>query len=44
MIGAAWGVFVYKEFSGAPPSITRYLAVMFGTFIIGLGLIVAAKL
>jgi len=44
MIGAAWGVFLFKEFKGAPPSITRYLAFMFTTFIIGLGIIVAAKL
>ena len=44
MIGAAWGVFVFKEFKGAPPSINRYLAIMFVTFIIGLGLIVTAKL
>jgi len=44
MIGAAWGVFVFKEFKGAPPSISRYLALMFISFIIGLGLIVAAKL
>jgi glucose uptake protein len=44
MIGAAWGVFVFKEFKGASPTISRYLAFMFTTFIIGLGLIVAAKL
>ncbi len=44
MIGAAWGVFVFKEFKGAPASITRYIAIMFASFIIGLGLIVAAKL
>jgi glucose uptake protein len=44
MIGAAWGVFVFKEFKGAPSSISRYLAFMFITFIIGLGFIVAAKL
>jgi len=44
MIGAAWGVFVFKEFKGAPSSISRYIAVMFIAFIIGLGLIVAAKL
>ena len=44
MIGAAWGVFVFKEFSGAPPAVSRYLAIMFSTFIIGLGLIVAAKI
>ncbi len=44
MIGAAWGVFVFKEFKGAPSSISRYLALMFPTFIIGLCFIVAAKL
>jgi glucose uptake protein len=44
MIGAAWGVFLFKEFKGAPPSINRFLTIMFITFIIGLGLIVAAKL
>ena len=44
MIGAAWGVFVFKEFKGAPSSISRYLAFMFIAFIIGLGIIVAAKL
>jgi glucose uptake protein len=43
MIGAAWGVFVFREFKDAPPSIGRYLAVMFVSFIIGLGLIVAAR-
>jgi glucose uptake protein len=44
MIGAAWGVFVFKEFKGAPPSISRYLAFMFVSFITGLVLIVSAKL
>ncbi len=44
MIGAAWGVFVFKEFKGAPSSITKYLVIMFITFIVGLGIIVAAKL
>lgn len=44
MVGAAWGVFVFKEFKGAPRSISRYLVLMFTSFIIGLGLIIAAKL
>jgi glucose uptake protein len=43
MIGAAWGVFVFKEFKDAPRSIGWYLAVMFVAFIVGLGLIVAAR-
>lgn len=41
MIGAAWGVFVFKEFKGAPAS---YIATMFICFVIGLGLIVIARL
>ena len=41
MVGAAWGVFVFKEFKGAPAS---YIASMFVTFILGLGLIVIARL
>jgi len=44
MIGAAWGVFVFKEFRGAPPSINRYLITMFVTFFAGLGMIIIARL
>lgn len=44
MIGAAWGVFVFKEFKGAPPSINKYLVTMFVTFIAGLALIIIARL
>jgi glucose uptake protein len=44
MIGAAWGVFVFKEFRGAPTTINWLLAMMFTSFIVGLGLIVAARL
>ncbi len=44
MIGAAWGVFIFKEFKGAPSSINKYLVTMFITFIVGLGLIITAKL
>jgi glucose uptake protein len=44
MIGAAWGVFVFKEFKGAPPTINRYLVTMFVTFIAGLGMIIIARL
>jgi len=44
MIGAAWGVFVFKEFKGAPASINRYLVTMFVTFIAGLGMIIIARL
>jgi len=44
MIGAAWGVFIFKEFAGAPKSVNKYLAAMFAVFIIGLGLIILARL
>lgn len=40
MIAAIWGVFVWKEFKGAPKSANRLLALMFILFIGGLSLIV----
>ena len=43
MIGAAWGIFVFREFKGAPASINRLLTMMFITFFIGLGLIIIAR-
>jgi len=36
MVGAIWGVFVWKEFAGAGPSTKRLLALMFAFFITGL--------
>ena len=36
MVGAIWGVFVWKEFAGAGKSTKRLLAMMFVFFIIGL--------
>jgi len=44
MVSAAWGVFVWKEFATAPRSTNKLLAAMFTLFIIGLGLIVVARL
>ena len=44
MISAAWGVFVWEEFSGAPRGTGKMLAAMFALFIIGLSLIVIARL
>ena len=43
MISAAWGVFVWKEFAKAPKGTNKMLAAMFGLFIIGLSLIVIAR-
>jgi glucose uptake protein len=44
MISAAWGVFVWKEFAKAPKGTNKLLAAMFVFFIIGLSLIVFARL
>jgi glucose uptake protein len=44
MVAAAWGVFVWKEFAGALPSTRRLIGAMFVLFIVGLALIVAARL
>lgn len=44
LVAALWGVFIWKEFTGAPSGTLRLLTLMFATFIIGLTLIVAARL
>jgi glucose uptake protein len=36
MVGAIWGVFIWKEFAGADAGTKRMLALMFAFFIIGL--------
>jgi len=36
MVGAIWGVFVWREFKGADAATKRLLALMFAFFIIGL--------
>ncbi|MFC1540915.1 multidrug DMT transporter permease [Candidatus Latescibacterota bacterium] len=44
MIGALWGVFIWKEFKDAPPGTNKLLAVMFASFIVGLGLIIVSRI
>lgn len=44
MIGAFWGVFIWKEFKGAPPGTNKLLGAMFLFYIIGLGILIASKL
>jgi len=44
MIGAAWGIFVYKEFKGATATVNWLLITMFVTFIAGLSFIILARL
>ena len=43
LVAACWGVFIWKEFNGAPPGTNRLLTLMFATFVVGLSLIVAAR-
>jgi glucose uptake protein len=44
LVAALWGVFIWKEFRGAPAGTSRLLALMFAAFVVGLTLIVAARL
>lgn len=44
MISACWGVFVWREFAGAPRSARALLFAMFVFFLLGLGLIAIAPL
>ena len=43
MIGAFWGVFVWKEFQGAPSGTNRLLTAMFFFYLLGLGILIASK-
>jgi glucose uptake protein len=42
MISAIWGVFVWREFAGAPSSARRLLALMFVFFVLGLAAVAVA--
>ncbi len=44
MIGAFWGVFIWKEFKGAPPGTNKFLAAMFLFYFVGLAILIASKL
>lgn len=43
MVGALWGVFIWKEFKGAPPGTNKLLAAMFVFYAVGLGVLIASK-
>jgi len=43
MVGALWGVFIWKEFKGAPRGTGQLLAAMFVLYLIGLGVLIASK-
>ena len=42
-LAAAWGVLIWKEFSGAPKSVNKLISAMFTLFIAGLAMIILAK-
>jgi len=42
MVGAIWGVFVWREFAGAGVGTKRLLALMFVFFIVGLASVALA--
>ena len=42
MISAIWGVFVWREFSNAPPNARKLIPLMFVFFIVGLGAVAVA--
>jgi glucose uptake protein len=44
MVGALWGVFVWKEFKGAAAGTQGLLAAMFFFYLLGLGILTASKL
>jgi glucose uptake protein len=44
MVAALWGVFIWKEFRTAPAGTTKLIAAMFGCFLVGLALIILARM
>lgn len=44
LIAAIWGVFIWKEFKNAPKGTNRLITLMFASFVIGLALIIAARI
>jgi glucose uptake protein len=44
MVAAFWGVFIWKEFKEAPAGTSKLLNVMFASYLVGLVLIIAARL
>jgi glucose uptake protein len=44
MVAAFWGVFIWKEFRTAPAGTSKLIAAMFGCFLVGLALIIMARM
>jgi len=43
MVGAFWGVFIWKEFKGAPAGTGRLLTAMFALYVVGLGVLIGSR-
>lgn len=44
LVAAIWGVFIWKEFKGAPKGTNSLIGLMFLSFVIGLALIILARI
>jgi glucose uptake protein len=44
MVAALWGVFIWKEFRAAPAGTSKLIAAMFACFVVGLALIILARM
>lgn len=44
MVAAFWGVFIWREFREAAPGTSRLLWLMFAGYVVGLGLIIVARI
>lgn len=44
LVGAIWGVFVWKEFQAAPAGTGKLLTAMFGFYVLGLTILITSKL
>ena len=44
LMSAIWGVFIWREFKGAPKGVGKILTAMFACFVVGLALIIWTKL
>jgi glucose uptake protein len=43
LVGAVWGVFVWKEFRASPPGTGLLLGAMFAFYVLGLAILIASK-
>jgi glucose uptake protein len=44
LVGALWGVLVWKEFKEAPPGTGKLLVAMFFFYVLGLGILISSKI